>query len=697
MDKNIGRMLDNRYELLEVIGTGGMAVVYKAKCHRLNRLVAIKILKGEFSEDAEFRRRFHAESQAVAMLSHPNIVSVYDVSRSSEVEYIVMELIDGITLKQYMQRKGTLTWREALYFTTQIVKALGHAHGRGIIHRDIKPHNIMILRDGSIKVADFGIARFTAKQNTLTQEALGSVHYISPEQARGSHIDARSDIYSVGVVLYEMLTGRLPFEGDSPVSVAIQHINSMPLTPREINPDIPPALESITMKAMSANLSRRYASSDQMLYDLEEFRKNPSIQFNYPIATENTSGQSADAEEPTRVAHRTGDIQPQRSTPMPAHRSDRGRSNPKRKPATALALLGGLAAAVVFIGVIIYLLLSLMNFTGDRPSSSPTEVTVPSLVGMDLKTARSTLEGTEDTKKMTVRESGRETSETVAAGKIIRQTPDADTKDKPDVTINVIISSGSGQFVMKDYAGQDYRIVKVELEQNDLTVNEPTYEKSETIPDNCVIRTEPGRDAVLQKGDAVTLIVSRNDPEIEKVSVPNLVGKTTVEAEIQLMEIGLQLGTITPSVENGTIISQEPKFKSSVDPGTMIDVVVESGSAPSPSPTASDAPAPTTSVTPPPTSAPPSPPPASASPDLTPSQSPQDPTPNPALKKDVLEVKLPEGTGKVTVTVKKNGVQIFSQEFDKSERFAHIPIEGTSADMFDIFNGETQTNFNFDQ
>ena len=281
MDQYIGKMLDNRYEILEVIGTGGMAVVYKARCHRLNRLVAIKILRDDLAQDAEFRRRFHDESQAVAMLSHPNIMAVYDVSKSSDLEYIVMELLDGITLKQYMQKKGEpLSWKEALHFITQIMKALSHAHGRGIIHRDIKPQNIMVLRDGSIKVADFGIARLaSAAQSTLTQEALGSVHYISPEQARGSRIDARSDIYSAGVVLYEMLTGRLPYEGDSPVSVAIQHINSIPLAPRELNPDIPEALEAITMKAMASNVEQRYLSADAMLADLEEFRKNPNINF----------------------------------------------------------------------------------------------------------------------------------------------------------------------------------------------------------------------------------------------------------------------------------------------------------------------------------------------------------------------------------------------------------------------------------
>ena len=275
MDKYIGKMLDNRYEILEVIGTGGMAVVYKALDHRLNRLVAVKILKDEFSRNQEFRRRFHAESQAVAMLSHPNIVSVYDVSRSGDVDYIVMELIEGITLKQYLEKKGCLNWRETLHFAMQIAKALEHAHSRGIVHRDIKPHNIMILKDGSIKVADFGIARIASAQSTLTREALGSVHYISPEQAKGAWVDDRSDLYSLGVVMYEMLTGRLPFEGDSAVSVAIQHLSSVPLAPSDIREDVPKALELICMKAMCANINKRYSTATEMLEDLESFRKNP--------------------------------------------------------------------------------------------------------------------------------------------------------------------------------------------------------------------------------------------------------------------------------------------------------------------------------------------------------------------------------------------------------------------------------------
>lgn len=283
MNQYIGQLLDGRYELLEVIGTGGMAVVYKARCHRLNRLVAVKVLKDEFSADEDFLRRFRAEGEAVAMLSHPNIVQVFDVSASEDANYIVMELIDGISLKQYMEVKGILNWKETLHFATQIAKGLEHAHSRGIVHRDIKPHNVMVLKNGSVKVMDFGIAQVMNKSNTLTKEALGSVHYISPEQAKGSFTDSRSDIYSLGVVMFEMMTGRPPYDGDSPVAVAIQHINGGAPRPTSLNPNIPMGMEQIIMKAMALEPKDRYSSATELLADLEEFRKNPALTFDYHV------------------------------------------------------------------------------------------------------------------------------------------------------------------------------------------------------------------------------------------------------------------------------------------------------------------------------------------------------------------------------------------------------------------------------
>ena len=388
MDQYIGKMLDDRYEILELIGSGGMANVYKARCHRLNRLVAIKILKSDLADNADFRRRFHDESQAVAQLSHANIVSVYDVSTNPDREYIVMELIDGITLKQYMERRGRMDWRESLHFITQIMRGLSHAHSRGIIHRDIKPQNIMVLRDGSVKVADFGIACLANQGQTLTQEALGSVHYISPEQARGDRIDARSDIYSAGVVLYEMLTGRLPFEGDSAVSVAIQHLSSVPLAPRDIDPSIPEPLELICMKAMNSDPNKRYASADAMIEDLEKFRRDPSVDMDY-IRQELTA--SAADTEPTMpiptaqvasaVKKHTGELRREREA----------EEEPPRRDKKSIAIIAGIFAAAVLLVVLLFKLI-----LGDfGPAGSNKSYPVPDIRGKTVEEAQE-MEGVKD-------------------------------------------------------------------------------------------------------------------------------------------------------------------------------------------------------------------------------------------------------------------------------------------------------------
>jgi serine/threonine-protein kinase len=300
-------------------------------------------LKDELSEDEEFRRRFHAEGQAVAMVSHPNIVSVYDVSSVSDANYIVMELIDGITLKQYMEKKGVLNWKETLHFAIQIAKALEHAHSKGIVHRDIKPHNVMVLKNGSVKVADFGIARVMSKSNTLTKEALGSVHYISPEQAKGGRVDNRSDLYSLGVVMYEMITGRPPYDGESPVAVAIQHINGGANMPSTLNPNIPGGLEQIIMKAMSRDPDKRYTNATAMLYDMDEFRKNPIMLFDYnappidDVTRMSSMAVAADASKTTAERIVAGRIEPnpRRRTPPSGAPQRRTPGAPQRRTATS--------------------------------------------------------------------------------------------------------------------------------------------------------------------------------------------------------------------------------------------------------------------------------------------------------------------------------------------------------------------------
>ena len=497
MDQYIGKLLDNRYEILEIIGTGGMARVYKARCHRLNRLVAIKILREDLAQDAEFRRRFHDESQAVAMLSHPNIVAVYDVSRSSDLEYIVMELIDGITLKQYMQKKGNkLNWREALHFITQIVKALGHAHSRGIIHRDIKPHNIMVLRDGSVKVADFGIARVASGgHSTLTQEALGSVHYISPEQARGSHIDARSDLYSAGVVLYEMITGRLPFEGDTPVSVAIQHINSIPLSPRELDPTIPEALEAITMKAMAPNPDNRYPSADAMLADLEEFRKNPSINFDYDVSEFVPEEPEESAMTQIRTPHTP--VRSRVPEPEPRRRryeepeeeeeepENRPRRRDRRRGGTNWPIIAAIVVILAFVAGLFYFMYQFFISSILMPSP---DYTIPKLTGY---TYEEVLQDPELRQEFNI-VVGQTVESEEAAGTILRQDPaSGSTVKSNNAEITVTVSGGPEVIQMIDVTNQEYLKALATLRDMGLSVEAPEYQFDDEVPANYIISYTP--------------------------------------------------------------------------------------------------------------------------------------------------------------------------------------------------------------
>ena len=568
MNNMIGKMLDNRYELLEVIGSGGMAVVYKAKCHRLNRLVAVKVLKSDLAEDADFRRRFRDESQAVAMLSHPNIVSVYDVSRG-ETEYIVMELIDGITLKQYMEKRGQLNWREALHFITQIMKALSHAHSRGIIHRDIKPQNIMVLRDGSVKVADFGIACLANSANTLTQEALGSVHYMSPEQARGDRTDARSDIYSAGVVLYEMLTGRLPFEGDNAVSVAIQHLSSVPLSPREINPDVPEALELICMKAMASDLEKRYASADEMLADLEEFRKNPEVDLDFTI--EDLHRETVD--EPTQyipAVHTVSKAQKAQEA------GDEEEEEPPRRMSTRklLTIIGAVVAAIALIVLLWHAIFS--DLLGGE--QTPTEFEVPNLFGMTIDEANEDerVKGIFEIEQIGQRASKYE------AGTIIEQSPESGKTVKGNRTISVFVSSGAKTEKMPNLVNKEYRDAALQLTNLDLdlVINDPVEEYS-NITKGYIIRTIPEYGETLQEGDSVTLVVSKGE-QPKPVTVLSFIGIDIEIVRQQVTQSGLVVGEVTQRASDepyGTVIEQSISAETQVDTDTTINFVISEGPA----------------------------------------------------------------------------------------------------------------------
>ena len=517
-DPYIGKMLDNRYEILERIGTGGMAMVYKAKCHRLNRLVAVKILKSDLAQDEDFRRRFNAESQAVAQLSHPNIVSVYDVSKGGDIEYIVMELIDGITLKQYMEKRGQLNWRESLHFITQIMRGLSHAHSRGIVHRDIKPQNVMVLRDGSVKVADFGIACLENAAQTLTQEALGSVHYISPEQARGDRIDARSDIYSAGVVLYEMLTGRLPFEGDSAVSVAIQHLSSIPLAPREINPDIPEAAGADLHEGHGAGsgealpLRRRHDRRSGGLP--EEPRRESGLRAVRTCGRRRPTSPRRRSDLRCAAASSTGRAgSPPMSGDAGGRRiATRTNSPPASAAARRSALIGG--GAVVVVVVLFFLFRAI--FASFVPAA-PDTYTVPKLVGMTEEQANEQASVADGTFQVVV--AGTEASD-AAVGEIVRQDPEPDTEKKGElpITINVWVSAGEDVGTMPDLTtkpmtyDQAMTILQdlvAEYELNVQPYEETQKEYDDELAVDVIKSTTPAANEELHKGDTITFVLSQ--------------------------------------------------------------------------------------------------------------------------------------------------------------------------------------------
>lgn len=576
MDKYLGTMLDDRYEILEVIGAGGMAVVYKAMCHRLNRYVAVKILRDELANDEEFRKRFQTEAQAVAMLSHPNIVSVYDVSHSDGVEYIVMELIEGVTLMQYMKKKGALGWKEALHFAVQISKALEHAHEKGIVHRDIKPQNIMILKDGAIKVADFGIAALESAQEKKSDQTVGSVHYIAPEQARGEQPDPRSDIYSLGVVMYEMLTGKMPYDGDTAEQVAMKHITGHPVPPQELNPDIPEELAAITLKAMNSDINARYQSASELLRDLEDFRKQQA-------AANLGSGSDEDVEILDVI---TPDVHPIGK----AGELSKEKYARRRRRSRKVSILSGACGVLVFL---IAVFVFLWNYWLRDIFSVAERINIPNFVGASYED----IVNSSEFKKLFNFEVNYAIDPDVPEGQIISQDPEADRSMMvvPEgIDVSLTVSTGVRQTVIPDVTNKHYQEATIELQNAGFIVEIANTEASDTVTVDYVISTDPAPGEELAAGSTVFLTVSAG-PSIKLVTMPNLVGSTEKDAIARIESSNLSYGDTTyihSDYDEGTVIRQSIDAYSEVEEHTRIFIWVSLGpeTTPTPEPTPSPTP-----------------------------------------------------------------------------------------------------------
>ena len=569
MDNFCGKRLDGRYEIKEIIGVGGMAVVYKAYDNIDDRIVAIKILKDEFLSNEEFKRRFKNESKAISVLSHPNIVRVFNVSFGDRLQYIVMEYVDGITLKEYIEQQGTINWKEAVHFMGQILAALQHAHDKGIVHQDIKPQNILLLHDGTIKVTDFGIARFSRADNniTTTDKAIGSVHYISPEQARGEITDEKADIYSVGVVMYEMLTGQLPFQSNSAVSVAIMQLQQEPKRPREIVSTIPIGLEQITMRAMQKNPYSRYRSAAEMLVDINSFKRNPAIKFDYNYFVDQSPTKFV---RPNNISNRET---------RPTNNVNRNntevaqKSSINKATAVMLGALAGLIALVciIFLGVFVFNNI----FTGGNKEE------VPNFVGLNYYTDIADNKEYTDKFEFEIEIDEESSSE---EGTVLEQSPKASKKVKVNKSskakITLTIASKNSFIIDETIIGWTEEKAKSYFTSKGVIAS-VVKEYSENDTPGTVIRTDPEVGSVISMGSEVVIYIATDTQET--VKVPNIEGSSREIAEKLLESYDLSVGEVTvvnSELEEGVVVKQSVEADTKVPIGTKIDFTVSNGIPP---------------------------------------------------------------------------------------------------------------------
>jgi len=560
---NIGMLLGGRYEILEKVGSGGMAIVYKAKCRLLQRFVAVKVLRPEFKEDSEFIARFDIEAQAAASLSHPNIVSIYDIGRDGELHYIVMEYVEGITLKEYINQKGALSWREAAAIERQICSALECAHKNHIIHHDIKPHNIILTGDNIIKVADFGIAR-AATTSTLVagSSAIGSVHYFSPEQARGGYTDEKSDIYSAGIVFYELLTGRVPFNGDSPIAVALMHVQKEAAPPSEINPNIPENVEAVVLRAISKEQRSRYQSAADMLADINAVLSNRAI--------------------PTEQDGDTIKIDPVvRSRKKAMEDRKKTAAEEKKKGKTKGEKIATWLAIGIGTGIMLWLILWVLNMAGVTGWSwtKNEDYTIPQITGKDYSKVKAELAADE----ITIERIDEAFSDTVPEGYIISQEPLAGRKVKTPSVIKVIVSSGVEIVEVPKVVNLDRRTAENRLTEKGFRVH-VVEEESETKPEG-VFEQDPEEGKMLKRGTEVTIKVTvRSD---KRVMVPNVMGKTQAQAKVDIEGNGLTV-TVTEAFSDktlGAVIEQTPVGGEKLNRKDAVSIVISKGPEPTPEPT----------------------------------------------------------------------------------------------------------------